>query len=383
MIYLDHAATSFPKPQPVIDAVQQALTSFAANPGRGSYRLSREAHAAVDACREKAAAFFGVKFPERVIFHANATAAINASLAGLQLEAGDHVIATTFEHNAVRRVLERMKKEVGIKVSYISPEMTGETTLSQWEEVKTERTKAVVTCHGSNVTGTILDLEPVQVFAAEHNLFWLIDASQTAGVLPVDVQGLGASAVACAGHKGLLGPQGTGLLLLHETTEPAPWLVGGTGAHSHTAEMPDALPERLEAGTLNVPGIAGLAAGIDEINRYGLNEVFEHEQALAARIIRRLQDVEGIDVYGPGADQSRLGVVSLHMQGVDGHEAESVLDQHYNIAVRAGLHCAPLAHEFLGTAPDGLLRVSVGFFTTEEDVDAFIQAVIEVYEGLA
>ncbi|WP_040606773.1 aminotransferase class V-fold PLP-dependent enzyme [Salsuginibacillus kocurii] len=382
MIYLDHAATSFPKAPEVAERVAEAITSYAANPGRGSHKLAKQSAQVVSAARSELAKLFDVPSPERVVFTSSATHALNIAIHTLKLNAGDHVIATTLEHNSVRRPLEDLALRLNVKITWLEPTLNGEILYEQWQEAATEATKAVVTCHGSNVTGTVLNLQPLQLFIENTGLPWVLDASQTAGVLPVHLQKLGASMVACPGHKGLLGPQGTGVLLLGEQVEPIPFLHGGTGMQSEAKQMPEQLPERLEAGTLNTPGIVGLLAGIEEVSRLGLSSIYEHERQLTERIVTAFAEIDGLEVYGPDLESERLGVVAFKMKGVDAQEAALIFDSHYDICLRSGLHCSPLAHGWIKTSPEGLLRASVGPYTTKEEIDTFIRAAIEIYEGL-
>jgi len=382
MIYFDQAASSFPKPKEVTDAVVQALTKYGANPGRGSHKLANEAGNKIYEARVQLAKFFGLTDPRRVIFTQNATGAINQGIQGLSLQNGDHVITTAYEHNSVRRPLERLKKEIGIKITYIQPDINGEINVGQLESVITAETKLLVVTHGSNLTGAIIPIEELGEICYKHKLLFMVDASQTAGILPIDMEKLNIDLLAFAGHKGLMGPQGTGALLINKNIELKPLLTGGTGHLSERIEQPEELPERLESGTLNTPGIAGLLAGLSFIKKTGLDEIFIHEKMLIDACIKGLNKIEGVTVYGPAENIKRLAVISFNIDGVDSQEVAMILDQHYDIAVRAGLHCSPLAHQTIETIQNGgAVRASFGIYNTLNEVEKFVQAIEEIRAG--
>jgi cysteine desulfurase/selenocysteine lyase len=382
MIYFDQAASSFPKPKAVVDAVSKTLTEYAANPGRGGHQLAQQAAAVICETRVDLADFFGLTGTENVFFYANATAALNQAIKGFPLKEGDHVITTSYEHNSVRRPLEYLKRKKGIEVTYFQSGRNGEIDESKLCEVVCPSTKLIVATHGSNLTGMITDIDTIASIAKEQGIPLLVDASQTAGVLPIDMESLGIDMLAFPGHKGLLGPQGTGALLVKKDVELEPILHGGTGAESEAVDQPDKRPERFESGTLNTPGIAGLGAGLKEVKRLGLEHICRHENRLAGRCIQGLKTIEGVSVFGPNEGVRRLGVVAFLIEGVDCHEAAMVLDQHYDIAVRAGLHCSPLAHGMIGTESVGTVRASFGPYNTKEEVNVFIRAIEEIKIGL-
>lgn len=382
MIYFDQAASSFPKPASVVKAVSEALTEYGANPGRGGHRLAREASSIIQQARAGLSDFFGLGIPENVWFYPNATAALNQALKGFPFTEGDHVIATSYEHNSVRRPLEYLKKKQGISVTYIQPNSNGEIDEHQLSAAITKKTKLIVATHGSNLTGMIVSIETLARCAKQHGIVFLVDASQTAGVLPVDMEKIGIDMLAFPGHKGLLGPQGTGALLVRNGIRLEPLMHGGTGAYSAEIDQPKQRPERYESGTLNTPGIAGLLAGLNEVKKLGLKTIYEHESKLANDCIAGLGAIGGVRVFGPDPGYRRLGVISFQIEGVDVQETAHVLDQHYEIAVRAGLHCSPLAHESSGTADGGTVRVSFGPYNTEEEIDRFLQAIEEIKDGL-
>jgi cysteine desulfurase / selenocysteine lyase len=382
MIYFDQAASTFPKPKSVIDAVTETLTHYSANPGRGNHKYARETAGVIDEAREKVASFFGLDKVTNVIFYANATIALNQAIKGYPFKEGDHVIATSYEHNAVRRPLEYIKKEKGIKITYIQPNKDGNLDSKQFQREITSDTKCIVATHGSNVTGAITPLEEISAISQEHHLTLIVDASQTAGVIPIDVTDLQIDFLAFTGHKGLLGPQGTGGLLINSDIMLQPLVHGGTGNFAELDDQPTVLPKRYESGTLNSAGIAGLREGIRFVERKSLQEIFDHEWELTKLCIRKLKELSEVTVYGPPLHEKRLAVIPFTVKGIDSQEVAIILDQHYEIAVRAGKQCAPLTHDALGTADGGVIRVSFGVSNTKEEVETFINAIKEIIEGL-
>ncbi|HEX7064404.1 MAG TPA: aminotransferase class V-fold PLP-dependent enzyme [Bacillales bacterium] len=376
MIYFDNAASSFPKPDSVVQAVNRALTEYGANPGRGGHRLAKEAATVIRETRTALADFFGLDASENVWFYPNATTALNQALKGFPFEEGDHVIATSYEHNSVRRPLEYLKKTKGIQVTYVNPDK------ENCKDAIKRNTKLIAATHGSNLTGMIVPIEELGSLTKEFGVPFLVDASQTAGVLPIDMKETGIDMLAFPGHKGLLGPQGTGALLVRPSIELEPHMHGGTGAYSELLDQPEQLPERYESGTLNTPGIAGMLAGLKEIKKMGLERILKHESELASYCLQGLKAIDGVRIYGPDPEVKRLGVVAFRIEEVDVQETAIILDQHYDIAVRAGLHCTPLAHESIGTADGGAVRVSFGPYNTSEEIDRFLQAVQEIKYGL-
>jgi cysteine desulfurase / selenocysteine lyase len=382
MIYFDQAASTFPKPKSVIDAVTETLTHYSANPGRGNHKYARETAAVIDEAREKVASFFGLNKVTNVIFYANATIALNQAIKGYPFKEGDHVIATSYEHNAVRRPLEYMKKEKGIKITYIQPDEDGVLDAKQFQREITSDTKCIVATHGSNVTGAITPLEEISAISQEHHLTLIVDASQTAGVIPIDVTDLHIDFLAFTGHKGLLGPQGTGGLLINSDIMLKPLVHGGTGNFAELEDQPTVLPKRYESGTLNSAGIAGLREGINFVEQKGITAIFEHEWELTQYCMAKLNTIADITVYGPSIYNKRLAVIPFTIAGCDSQEVAIILDQHYGIAVRAGKQCSPLTHDALGTADGGVIRLSFGISNTKTEVDKFINAIQEIIEGL-
>lgn len=378
MIYLDNAATTWPKPKRVLEDVMQCLTDYGANPGRGGHRLARQAEAKVEETRRLLARLFQVRDPKNLIFCQNGTHGINLALKGW-LNPGDHVVATGWEHNAVSRPLQMLRKSRGIEVDYIPPGKNGPVDLLLLEKALRSRTRLIVSIHASNVTGALLPVGEIGSIARGKGIPLLVDAAQTAGVVPIDVESMGISMLAFSGHKGLLGPQGTGGVYLTSDLSVRPLMEGGTGSHSEHLWQPEERPVGFESGTPNTPGIAGLNAGLHFLFEKGLKSIWEHETALAKKIAEGLASMKGIRLYPSGSPS--VPVVSFNMEGVDGTEVSAILDEHYGIAVRSGFHCAALAHQTLGTAEAGTVRVSPGFFNTDQDVEALLQAVREIREA--
>lgn len=365
MIYLDNAATSFPKPQEVIRRMTRALTQSGANPGRGGHALSLQAGRIVEECREAAAELLGVASPERVIFTRNCTEALNLGIDGI-LRPGDEVICSHAEHNAVMRVLARFVAQRGGRVKVLQPDALGLISPRTLRAAITPATRLVIICHASNVTGVIQPVEKLGLVCREKGVPLLVDAAQTAGILDVTLEGLNADMIAMPGHKGLLGPHGTGLLVLREGIAPEPMILGGTGSASESLRQPEILPDRYESGTLNLPGIAGLHAGIDFVLRRR-REIAEYEHALNQRLRSQLVGLQTLTVLGDEA-APRVGITSIVPAHGDSGALADALDAS-GVAVRAGLHCAPAIHSWLGTMESGAVRFSPGPFTTERDVD--------------
>ena len=361
MIYLDNGATSLHKPGSVAEAIKQALDTCA-NPGRGGYRPAMEAARTVLRCRETASEMFDCD-PEQVIFTSNCTHSLNIAIYSL-IRQGARVAVSGFEHNAVIRPLHRLAGEIVVCGKKL---FDWEDTLEQFETTLKKGVDAAVFTHVSNVFGYILPVEEMADLCKRYGVPFIIDAAQSAGVLPVKLRSLGADYIAMPGHKGLLGPQGTGILLCNAMPEPL--LVGGTGSLSRQHEMPEFLPDRAEAGTLNVPGIAGLDAGMRYLNRVGIEKIFRRERQETGRCIRGLQNM-GYRVF---SGEHQAGTVSF-VPDMDCEQAANILGQR-GVAVRAGLHCAPLAHESAGTLESGTVRVSFGHDASPEQTNCFLQAV--------
>lgn len=377
-IYFDQAASSFPKPPSVPEKMTEVITKYGANPGRSGHLLARQAGEVVYQTRVKLSQFFGEKNPDNVIFYPNATYALNQAIQGLPLQKGDHIITTHFEHNSVRRPLEFLKKAIGIELTYVLPNNHGEIDISKLEDAITPKTKAIVVSHGSNVTGAITPIETIGKMAKQHQLIFIVDASQTAGLLPINVEEMNIHCLAFPGHKSLLGPQGIGVLIVKEGVPLKPLIYGGTGGFSELVDQPEKRPERYESGTLNTPAIAGLLASLTEIEKIGINHIFAHEWQLTKHCLQHLSALEGITIYGPPVERKRLPVISFNIEGITSHEAAMIYDSHYHIGLRAGLHCSPLIHEAMGTVIEGSIRASFGYYNTIEEVNRLIEATKEI-----
>lgn len=375
MIYLNNAATTLQKPPCVVQAVVEAINGQGSC-GRGSYTSELSAARTIFHTREALARIFTFRHPERVVFTANATQALNAALWGL-LNPGDHVIATDWDHNSVLRPLHTLAKERGVKVDYLPADRKGRLEYDQLEGLLHPSTKLLVGTHASNLTGNLLDVVRMSAFAQKHGLVFLLDAAQTAGSTPISMEEMGVHLLAFTGHKGLMGPQGTGGLCVAPGVELRPLLSGGTGVRSFEEEQPQEYPEHLEAGTLNGHGLAGLGAAVDFILETGVETIHAHELALTEHFVRGLRDIPGVTLYGDFSGD-RAPVVALNLEGWDPAAAADELAQAYDIAVRPGIHCAPRMHRALGTQDTGCLRFSFGWYTTEEDIDAALAALREM-----
>lgn len=376
MIYLDNAATTLKKPQPVVEAVTAALCSLG-NSARGAYPSALNASRVIYEARCRAAAFFGCGQPERVIFTANATEALNIALSGL-FRRGDHVISTDLEHNSVLRPLYRLEAEQGVCLSFVPADRRGCVGIAAFERLICPQTRAIVCTHASNLTGNLLDLAAIGRIARAHGLLLIVDAAQTAGCLPIDMEAMGIDVLCFTGHKGLMGPQGTGGLCLREGVEIRPWKVGGSGVQSYSRTQPEQYPTRLEAGTLNGHGIAGLSTALAYLDEVGLPAVQAKEAALMRRFYEGVKDIDGVTVYGDFEAPDRAAIVSLNLRGWDSGSVADELSEDYGIAVRSGAHCAPRMHRALGTEDTGAVRFSFSWFNTEAEIDAAIRAVREL-----
>ena len=373
MIYLDNAATTLQKPRPVGQAMLDALQT-AGNPGRGAHEPTLHAARLVYETRTALAELLGADDPSCIAFTANATQSLNMALCGL-LHPGDHVITTVCEHNSVLRPLYRLQKN-GVQLDFVEADARGVLRYEQFEQKLRPNTRAVVVSHASNVTGNVTDLAFVADFTQKHGLLLVLDAAQTAGIRPLDVKTLGADVLCFTGHKGLLGPQGTGGAYVRPGLQVAPLVVGGSGVHSFAEEHPAQMPTALEAGTLNVPGIAGLGAGVRWILQQGIQTLQAKETARAQLFYEQLQAVENLIFYGDfSGNTPRVPIVSLNIGDEDSAWVADALWEDAGICVRAGAHCAPLLHKTLGTAAQGVVRFSFSHANTEEEVLRAAQAV--------
>lgn len=377
MIYFDQAASSFPKPSEVIEAMVDVMENYSANPGRGEHSLARNASDVIQKTREKAASLFGLGNPKRALFYPNATVALNQAIKGLPWNEGGHVIATSLEHNSIRRPLEYIKENFAVEITYIPWNGDDFKFVQDVQLAIRPDTKLFAMTHASNVTGVILPLQATLRLAREREILTLVDASQTAGHIPIDMQQTGVDMLAFPGHKGLLGPQGTGMLLVEKGVELKPIHHGGTGSFSDNPNQPEHWPERLESGTLNTPGVAGLYAALNAFEQR-LAENVPRETLLVNQLQHGLKNIKGVHCYGPTSEKNRMPIVAFNIMDISSQEIAMALDSHYGIAVRAGIHCSPLAHETLNTANQGVIRASLSIYNTEEEVETFLQAVREI-----
>ncbi len=378
-IYLDNAATSWPKPDAVYDAVDRYMRESGAPAGRSVYAEAHQANQIVAATRAAVARLIGADDPRRIAFTLNGTEALNIAIHGL-VDEGDRVVTTVAEHNSVLRPLRELESTRGVRVDRVSCNVRGFVDPDDVRAAMGAKTKLVVVTHASNVTGTIQWVADIARIAHERGALVLVDAAQTLGYLPVHVGELGIDLLAAPGHKGLLGPLGTGLLYVRAGVEAKLRTLrqGGTGTQSDQDRHPQTLPYKYEAGSLNVPGIVGLSAGIDFLRLQG-NKLRSHHQHLCERLVAGLIEIEGVKVFGPADPADRVGVVSITIDGYDPQEVAAMLDGAHRIQVRAGFHCAPLMHAAIGTIDlGGAVRFSIGVFNTEADIDAAIYAVAEV-----
>ena len=378
MIYLDNAATTIHKPEGVAQAMVQALSSLG-NSGRGAHEATLDASRIIYGTREKLARLFGIKDPMRIAFTCNATESLNIAINGL-FEKGDHVITTMCEHNSVLRPLYRLE-ENGVELSILPADSKGVPMYGELERLIQQNTRAIVITHASNLSGNVTDLGRVSAITQKYKLLLVVDASQSAGCIPIDVEKMGIDVLCFTGHKGLMGPQGTGGIYVREGLEIRPLKVGGSGVHSYDREHPKEMPTALEAGTLNGTGIAGLFSSLDFILDTGVETIHKKEMKLAKRFFDGIKDLPEVTVYGDWENSERTAIVSVNLGTEESGQVSDWLWEDYGIAVRAGAHCAPLMHKALGTEKQGAVRFSFSYFNTEEEVDAAIQALKEILES--
>lgn len=377
MIYLDNAATTMHKPQAVIDAVTQAMCSLG-NAGRGATSGALDAARTIHGCRAKLARLLGCPRADHVCFTPNSTAALNTVINGV-VRPGDRVVTTVLEHNSVLRPLNRLAVEQDVTVEHAGCDANGVLDYDELEQLVTPDTRAVVVTHASNVTGNSVDIARVAAMAHAAGALVIVDASQSAGTAHIDMQTMGLDIVCFTGHKGLMGPQGTGGLAVAEGVDVAPWAMGGTGVRSFDPLQPLEWPTRLEAGTLNGHGIAGLSAGLDFIEAQGgVEAIAAHERSLAERLLAGVREIPGIALYGAFDQPMRSAIVSLNVGDIDSAEISDALMQGWGIATRPGAHCAPLMHRALGTERQGVVRFSFGYFNTTEEVETAIDALCDL-----
>lgn len=377
VIYFDQAASSWPKPPAVLEAMTTCMQEFAANPGRGSHRMAVQASRVLFETRKNLARLFGIKNPNDISFALNTTHALNQAINGF-VRAGDHVICTSIEHNSVRRPLEHLKEKLGIELTYLKNDEAGDLRLEHLENAFQSNTSLVVVNHSSNLLGSIMPVAEIGEMCRKRGVRTLVDAAQSAGVLPIHVENMGIDMLAFPGHKGLLGPQGTGGLYIHPELDVEPLMYGGTGSQSESIGQPTVRPDRYEAGTQNTVGIAGLNEGVKFVLSETVGKIHEKEWRQTQKLMEGLLGIKGVTILGPAMGQNKTGIVSFNVQGTDSSEVAFILDQSFQIAVRAGYHCSPLAHEAAGTLATGAVRASIGYFTKDEEVEALIDAVKEI-----
>lgn len=381
IIYLDNAATSWPKPPAVFAAMQNFMQNIGGSPGRSGHRLSIEAARIIFEAREKLALLFNVSDPLQIVLTKNATEALNLAIFGL-LRPGDHVITSSMEHNSVMRPL-RVMEDRGVELTVISASSDGFIVPAQIIKAIKKNTKAIFITHASNVTGTVMPVSEIGLIARKNNLIFCVDAAQTAGSFPIDVEEMNIDLLAFTGHKSLFGPSGTGGLYIREGLEEKiePLCIGGTGSRSEMEKQPDFMPDRFEAGTPNAVGIAGLQAGVEFVLSQGIGTIKRREEELVKLFIEGVSHVPGIIIYGKTTPGQCIPVVSLNITGLDPGAVALELDEHFNIMSRAGLHCAPAAHKTIGTFPSGTVRFSFSCFNTEEQIIKSIEALRQISKG--
>ena len=375
MIYFDNAATSFPKPKVVYDAILDAMVNYGANPGRSGHKLALRTSREVFKTRQLLSKLFNTGNPMNIIFTFNCTQSLNLGNKGV-LKAGDHVITTHMEHNSVLRPIRHLNS-LGVESTIIEANSEGLIDPKDIERAIRPNTKLIVTTHRSNLVGSIMPVGEIGLLAKKKGIIYMVDAAQSAGVYDIDVKEMNIDILAFPGHKGLLGPQGTGGLYINEDLDMESILQGGTGSESSSMTQPDVWPDKFESGTINAPGIIGLGAGIEYIMEKGIDRIRKHEEELTRHFIEGVKDIEGIKLYGP-LTKNQAPVIALNLEDLDSSEISYILDEEYDIAVRPGLHCAPLAHKTLNTLNQGAVRFSFGMFNKHEEVELAIKALDEI-----
>lgn len=376
-IYLDNAATSYPKPAIVADSIYNFMINNGTTSGRGSYKKAMESDRLVYETRKLIGYLFNFNDPKKVIFTSNVTESLNLAIKGI-LKKGDHVITSSLEHNAVWRCLKTLERDIGINITKVKASKEGYTNPEDVQGSIKENTKLIIFTHSSNVLGTIQPIRAIGKIAKNHNIPFLVDAAQTAGAYPIDIQRDNISLLAFTGHKSLLGPMGTGGLIVNCDKYIIPLKSGGTGGDSAYEYQPDYYPNRLETGTLNVSGLVGLRESIKFINKETINKIHNKERYLVKYALDRLAAIDDLEIYGPKDSEKIVGVISFNIKGVKPEDIGFELDDKYDIMVRTGLHCAPNAHELIGTKDIGTIRIGIGYFNSKEDIDKLIDSLIEI-----
>jgi len=368
-VYLDNSSTTFPKPKQVIDSMYNYMLNIGGNSGRGNYSNSLQSNRYLYEAREIICNFFNYDSPSNVIFTSNVTISLNMLIKGI-LKPGDHVITSSMEHNSVIRPLISCKEHLSIELDILKANSSGFINVNDLKSKINNKTKLVIITHASNVTGSIQDIRNIGKVCNDHNVFFIVDSSQSAGVLNINMKDIKANAIAFTGHKSLLGPQGIGGFILDSkfNSSCSSLLQGGTGSLSASLEQPDFLPDKFECGTLNLPGIVGLAEAIKYINTVGLNTIYEHNYYLINYLLNGLLNIDGITIYGDLSGKMLTTCISININLLDASELSYYLERE-GIKTRSGLHCSPLAHETIGTYPTGTVRLSLSYFTTKEEID--------------
>lgn len=380
MIYLDNAATSFPKPEDVYVTMDNCMRNYCANPGRAGHKMALKAGRGIHETREEICKLFNIEDPMRVIFTSNATDSLNIGIKGL-LKRGDHVITTSMEHNSVIRPIKALER-FGVRNTIVQCEADGTLDISKLKKAIRRNTRLIAMTHASNVTGTLMPIKEVGKLAQDKKIVFLVDAAQSAGIYHIDVQDMNIDILALPGHKGLLGPQGTGVLYVRNGINVRHLKEGGTGSKSESLLQPEIYPDRYESGTNNTQGIVGLGAGVKFVLNEGLDKIRDHEKNLTQRLIDGLKEIKRVKMYGPLDVEKQGAVVSMNIEGIDCSDVGYILDKEFDIGVRTGLHCAPLAHKTIGTLEEGTVRLSIGYFNTNEDIDKAIEAIKKISEEL-
>ena len=372
-IYLDNAATSFPKPKEVATAVYDFMVNNGTSSGRGSYKKAMQSDYIVYECRKLIGKLFNFDNPKKVVFTSNVTDSLNIAMRGI-LKENDHVITSSLEHNAVWRCLKTLERDINIKIDTVECSKDGITNPQDIKKYIKKDTALIVFTQASNVLGTIQPIREIGAIAREHNIPFLVDSAQSAGAMKIDVKEDNIDILAFTGHKSLLGPMGTGGLIINTDIDIKPLKAGGTGGDSAYEYQPDYYPNHLETGTSNVSGIAGLREAIKFLNEEGIENIHNKEKELTKYALEKLETVKDIEIYGPKDCEKMLSVISFNIKDKRPEDVGSILDQKYNIMLRAGLHCAPTAHSVIGTKERGTLRIGLGYFNEKEDIDKLVEA---------
>ena len=372
MTYFDNGATSFPKPDVVYEEIMKAMKEYGANPGRSGHKLALKTNREIYKTRQLITKLFNIEDPLDLIFTFNGTQGLNTGIKGV-LKKGDHVITTSMEHNSVLRPIKYLEN-IGVESTIVEANSQGMIDALDIKNAIQKNTKLIVITHISNLTGTIMPIEEIGKIARENNIIYLVDAAQSAGIYNIDVEKMNIDILAFPGHKGLLGPLGTGGLYIRKEIEVEATFQGGTGSASHSLIQPSMSPDKYESGTLNGPGIIGLGAGIRYIMDRGMDNIRKHEEHLTSIFIKGAKDIEGIKLYGPLDIEFQAGVVSLNLGDMDSSEIAYILDEEYGIQVRPGMHCAPLAHKSIGTFEQGTVRFSFGALNNIDEIEYSLKA---------